>query len=316
MGRTRRFGKKSKSKKIMFQLVNKFDRETFFQSLSSQGWEQIGNPFEFDRKGNAEKIRALAMEYAQRIDADMLIEVEDEQFSTNPYNNQVFYAWKMSDTLKAQSTIQQPQPQPQTQDLYQVSPAQLAQYYSPAYQPATQPRDKQVTYSYTTDTETTQQPIYSQMYPAPQAAEVRAEAELALRSQYYNYEEALDDCVEKLAMLLMKEDKPFKFIDTKELLHPKVTIKRHAYFHVGTRPMDLVLVQVGVNEYTLLGNEAHRGTAAMGSTSMRRDELISIKTLGRASFMPLPDFKELSAEQKSAIANALFMFLSRYLPVV
>jgi hypothetical protein len=149
--------------------------------------------------------------------------------------------------------------------------------------------------------------------PADDRRRVDTGKRMVLLSSYANNEQALDDCLEKLAMLLAKEDHPLKFTDTGQFLHPSLTIASQVYLHMASRPMDLVLVHDGVHDYTLMGNEAH---TSGGNISPMRDNLASIKTLGTPTYMPLQGLKELEVEQKDKITRTLFQFLSRHISVV
>jgi ribosomal protein L37AE/L43A len=85
-------GKKPKDVKVI--VINRFDREDFFRSLREFGWEQIEGPFEFELKWSHERVRKSAREHAAEIDGDILIEIRDKDYSTNPYNDYVFYVWR------------------------------------------------------------------------------------------------------------------------------------------------------------------------------------------------------------------------------
>ncbi len=89
------FSKKGlKPTDIKLCIINKFDREVFFQSLLNFGWEQVEEPFEFERNWNEKTLRKAAREHAAEILADLLVEVRDNDYSTNPYNDYVYYTWR------------------------------------------------------------------------------------------------------------------------------------------------------------------------------------------------------------------------------
>ncbi len=85
-------GKKPKDIKVI--VINRFDREEFFRSLREFGWEQTEGPFEFELKWKHDRIRKSAREHAAEIEGDILIEIRDKDYSTNQYNDYVFYIWK------------------------------------------------------------------------------------------------------------------------------------------------------------------------------------------------------------------------------
>ncbi len=146
---------------------------------------------------------------------------------------------------------------------------------------------------------------YPQQGAQQQTADYRQDP---LFNQYGTSEAAINDLVSKLADLLVRDDCPLTFKDTGEFMYPKVTIRRDAYEHMGTRTMDLILVKDGVHDFKIIGNEAHGATG--GAITPMRDELFSIKTLGHASSMPLEDYKILEEEQKYHVAKALFLFVN------
>lgn len=90
------FGKKGglKPSDIKLCIINKFDRQEFFLNLRNYGWEEVEEPFEFERNWNEKTIRKAAREHASEISADLLVEVRDNEYSTNPYNDYVYYTWR------------------------------------------------------------------------------------------------------------------------------------------------------------------------------------------------------------------------------
>ena len=90
------FGKKKKDdKKFEFRLVDRLEKGQFFQILKDQGWIEVEPPFEFDKNWETDRIRRAAKAYALKLGAEMLVEVEDPSFSSNIYNDLVFYVFKM-----------------------------------------------------------------------------------------------------------------------------------------------------------------------------------------------------------------------------
>lgn len=89
------FGKKGIGPKdVKLCILNKFDREIFFQQLRVYGWEEVESAFTFDFDWTEKKIRKAATEHAAEIQGDLLIEVKDGDYARNPYNDYVYYIWR------------------------------------------------------------------------------------------------------------------------------------------------------------------------------------------------------------------------------
>ena len=134
--------------------------------------------------------------------------------------------------------------------------------------------------------------------------------ELFLKAHYNSHEEAFLHTLDNLSKMLSMEASPFKYRDNREFLHPTVRIKKGAYFHLGTREMDLVLMKEAINSYKIMGNETH----GLSKVNAMRDTLVIISTLGVPTFHILPDYEELDEAGKSDITQSLFGFLECYLP--
>jgi hypothetical protein len=89
------FGKKGlKTSEITLCIISKYDRDEFFQSLKNYGWEEVEDAFEFERKWDEKHLRKAAKEHAAEILADLVVEVKDNDYSTNPFNDYVYYTWR------------------------------------------------------------------------------------------------------------------------------------------------------------------------------------------------------------------------------
>jgi len=335
---------------VQVVVISKEDRETYFTSLGSFGWKCVGEPIEFTQMETYETFREWASEYAQRISANLVVEVEDPSYSANPFNNIVYYIWQGMGQPPPPPTLRQiMSPATQMPPMYQPQqmPDQMGNYQQPVSQQyMSQPPVQQVPESKLMGFTCPhcQNPFAAQVGMSPcmvncptcsgqlvvsmdigvPIEEDTAKAEagacpepekpLVLLTNYATAEDALKDCLEKLAMILCKEPCPIKFVDSGEFLHPKITIARNAYVHLVTRYMDLVLVHDGVHDFTLFGNESH-GTSS-GIINPMRDQLVSMKTIAGPSYMPLDSLRELDMTQREAIARALFTFLTQYIPAV
>jgi len=427
------FGKKKEEKKFEFRLVNRYEKDSFFQILAQQGWFEMEPPFEFDKNWDTDRIRRAAKAYSLKLGAEMLVEVDDPSFSSNIYNDLVFYVFKMDPAKQA------PQPVPAQNPLeamqYSAPPQIVEQQYAPINQPPARdcapqenfqqnphqfgtpavqdpygqaaqmqmqgnppsnpmgqapgqgydPRNQQ---GHNPQNQFPQQsnagydprmqqpapgfdprmqqpgpgydPQMAGYNPQPQAGnpygqqpmhgydpqqqfgptpgsgypddgqgqwgappqeipyqpdeegkiKVTDSKELFLRGNYTSHEEAFLHTLDNLSKMLSMDQSPFKFTDQRELLHPIVRIKKKAYFHLGTRQMNLMLMKEAINDYKIMGNESH----ALSNVNPMRDNLVIIKTLGTPIFQILKDYEELDEQSKSDITQSLFSFLECYLP--
>jgi len=411
------FGKKKAEKNFEFRLVNRMEKDAFFQILKEQGWIEVEPPFEFDKNWETDRIRRSAKAYALKLGAEMLVEVEDPSFSSNIYNDLVYYVLKMDPYKQPlhnappqhfQATPQySPPPQQQMETLYPVPnqnqmerqhPQQMPYQGGPQnaaaghennppsrepypqehhhqpqamgfdprtqhsqhpgqghnpyegheqhphqnYDPYAQPPQQQHMYEqYPQDPYGQHQPMpgygpppqYGQPpdhgyppegprpwggppqqipYQPDEEGKIRVTEtkELFLKAHYGSHEEAFLHTLDNLGKMLSMETSPFKFRDNREFLHPIVRIKKGAYFHLGTREMDIVLMKEAINSYKIMGNETH----GLSKVNAMRDTLVVISTLGVPTIHILPDYEELDEAGKSDITQSLFGFLECYLP--
>ncbi len=122
------FGKKGiNPKDVKLCILNKFDREIFFQELRNYGWEEVESAFTFDFNWSEKKIRKAATEHAAEIMGDLLIEVRDRDYARNPFNDYVYYIWRSTPNTRglppppniAQKAIQEQQMKQQQMALMQ-----------------------------------------------------------------------------------------------------------------------------------------------------------------------------------------------------
>jgi ribosomal protein S27AE len=89
------FGKKDKGPKdVTLCIINKFDRDIFFQQLKDYGWEEVESAFTFDFNWSEKKIQKAATEHAHEVNGDLLIQVKDRDSARNPFNDFVYYIWR------------------------------------------------------------------------------------------------------------------------------------------------------------------------------------------------------------------------------
>jgi hypothetical protein len=114
-----------KASEIDFRIMRKEERGTFFEFLKKLGWVECDQPFEIDRNWNHNKIRRAAKDSAAQMDADLLVETDDDKFSSNPFNNYVYYVWRRTgDSLPLPPGFTVP-PLPLMQQLVMHREAQL-----------------------------------------------------------------------------------------------------------------------------------------------------------------------------------------------
>jgi hypothetical protein len=145
----------------------------------------------------------------------------------------------------------------------------------------------------------------------PKAPLLTPEYEQAYTQSFTSIEQAIKLNMEKLANLLANPKNTIKFYDSGELMYPKITIRKSAYTHLGTREMDLLLIKDGVNDYKIIANESHGTTG--GTITPMQDELFAIKTLGHSSYRAMEDWAYLDNEQKIAVSKCVFAFTDIYI---
>ncbi len=124
------FGKKKKDdKKFEFRLVNRHEKDSFFQILAQQGWFELEPPFEFDKNWDTDRIRRAAKAYSLKLGAEMLVEVDDPSFSSNIYNDLVFYVFKMDPAKQPLQPVPAQTPPQAVQ--YSPPPVVVEQKYAP-----------------------------------------------------------------------------------------------------------------------------------------------------------------------------------------
>ncbi len=145
----------------------------------------------------------------------------------------------------------------------------------------------------------------------PKAPLLTPEYEQSYIQSFTSIEQAIKTNMEKLANLLANPKNTIKFYDSGELMYPKITIRKSAYTHLGTREMDLLLIKDGVNDYKIIANESHGTTG--GTITPMQDELFAIKTLGHSSYRAMEDWAYLDNEQKTSVSKCIFAFTDIYL---
>ncbi len=156
--------------------------------------------------------------------------------------------------------------------------------------------------------------------PTPQGAQsagfnVQAElAKIKLRPSYNTLDEMVIDCLDVLGKMLMVDPNMILFEDTGEFLYPFIRMKKTAYQHIGFRNIDVIFMREATHDFKIIGTEEHSHSQA--NVNPHRDDLFSVKILGGVNFLVLEQFKALEPDQKQAIANAFYAFLTQYVGVM
>jgi hypothetical protein len=138
--------------------------------------------------------------------------------------------------------------------------------------------------------------------------------QIKLKPSYNTLDEMVIDCLDALGKILILEGNPIEFVDTGEFLYPFIRMKSTAYEHIGFRKMDVILMKEATHDFKVMGTEQHSQSQA--NVNPHKDELFSIKVLGGINFLVLEEFKALEPQQKQAIANAFYQFLTQYVSVM
>lgn len=307
---------KEKTPNLDFRAVNRMDRDNFFQMLTQQGWTEIENAFEFDKNWDVDRVRKAAKGYALKIGAEMLVEMDDPAFSSNPYNDLVYYVFKRGGQSQPASYDQQDDTKWQNQQQMQAQSYQYPTYPRQNVQNQWAQQSVHPQGSYDPRAQVVAQPPVGRTPPREIAKSSRRSKnkgiELHLKPTYSTYSEALVDCLSNISKMLCMNPCPLPFRDDREYIGQSVLLAKPGYNHMGVRMMDLVLVNPEKDVYNVLGNEGHDPNARR--VHYMRDNLIIIKTQGLPRFDMLPDFDRLEENQKADIAKSVYSFLEMYLP--
>jgi len=306
---------KGNANTLDFRTVGRMDRENFFYSIRQQGWVEVTGAFEFDKNWDVERIRKSARAYALKIGAEMLVEVKDPTYSSNPYNDLVFYVFKRGAQAPQQSSSGYGGNAWQAQQGQQQA-NQYPQGYPQGQWGQQQPGYPTTTNSYPANSQVQQTQAQQAGFSTPQQETAKKQkgraTELFLKSHYTTVPDAFVDCLSNISKMLCMEPCPLPFSDNKEFMGRSIVFARGAYDHMGVRKMDLVMVNPETDVYHIFGNEGHDPYARR--VHYMRDELVVIKTEGLPRFDTLPDYTKLDDNQKAGIARALFSYLEHFLP--
>jgi len=313
------FFKRGGAASVKLKTATKSEIDQYTQSLSGQGYSLVGTPIEYRQPMSQQQLRESAKGYAHQNGCQLVVEVNDPNPMANPYNPYKFYLYKHSSGSQAPEPSEPPskggggasaQKQQQTFAQFTCPYCKnvFTSYVNPGRNVLTCTRCRGQSMVDVPETDATQQ------MATGGGTDVRSRlAQIKLRSSYNTLDEMVIDCIEALGKILMIEGNPIEFIDTGEFLYPFIKMQGAAYQHIGFRNMDVILMKEATHDFKVMGSEQHSQSQA--NVNPHKDELFAVKILGGINFLVLEEFKALEPEQKQAIANAFYSFLTNYIGV-
>ncbi|MDG6225014.1 MAG: hypothetical protein QCI82_05820 [Candidatus Thermoplasmatota archaeon] len=307
------FFKKSGAAAIYLKSASKNAINVYIKQLASSGYTNWGTPIEFRAALPVETLRESARQYAAQNGCSLIVEVQDPNPMSNPYNPYKYYLFQY--TGGAYNPPEPPNPTAVQQVQQQAPQRQFAEFICPycksKFQTYVNPGRNLLTCPRCKGQSQVDIPAPESVSNLDQGSSYRADiSHIKLVGKYQTPEEMIIDCLEVLGKILMVEGNPLEFSDTGEFLYPFIKMKTHAYEHVGFRKMDMILMKEAVHDYRMIGSEQHSQSQA--NVNPHKDELFSLKLLGGVNFLVLEEFKALEDSQKTAIRNALYLFLKNY----
>ncbi|MGA1848577.1 MAG: hypothetical protein ACMUHB_04475 [Thermoplasmatota archaeon] len=313
------FFKRGGAASVKLKTATKSEIDQYTQILSGQGYALVGTPIEYRQPMSQQQLRESAKGYAHQNGCSLVVEVNDPNPVANPYNPYKFYLYKHPSGSQAPEPSEPPS---------KGGVAASAQKKQQTFAQFTCPYCKNVFTSYVnpgrnvlTCTRCRGQSMVD--VPQPGAGQQAAPggggdvssrlAQIKLRSSYNTLDEMVIDCLDCLGKIMIIEGNPIEFVDTGEFLYPFIRMQSAAYQHIGFRNMDVILMKEATHDFKVLGSEQHSQSQA--NVNPHKDELFAIKVLGGVNFLVLEEFKALEVEQKQAIANAFYSFLTNYIGV-
>jgi hypothetical protein len=266
-----------------------------------------------------QQLRESAKGYAHQNGCSLVVEVNDPNPVANPYNPYKFYLFNHPSGTQAPepseppskgggSTSGQKQQQTFAQFTCPYCKNVFTSYVNPGKNVLTCTRCRGQSMVEVPQPGAMQQP------GAGGGGDVNSRlAQIKLRSSYNTLDEMVIDCLDCLGKILIIEGNPVEFVDTGEFLYPFIRMQPAAYQHIGFRNMDVILMKEATHDFKIMGSEQHSQSQA--NVNPHKDELFAIKVLGGVNFLVLEEFKALEVEQKQAIANAFYSFLTNYIGV-
>jgi hypothetical protein len=310
------FFKRSGSSAVKLIAASKAEINQYAQSLAAQGYNLVGTPIEYRQPMSQQQLRDSAKGYAAQNNCFLIVEVNDPNPVANPYNPYKYYLFQHPNGQHAPEPSQPPSKggygaAQQAQQTYSQFTCPYCQtvfqsYVKPGSNVLTCPRCRGQSMVDIPDASAGQQAA---------GTDVQSKlAQIKLKPSYNTLDEMVIDCLDVLGKIFMLEDYPIQFTDTGEFLYPFIRMQGSAYEHIGFRKMDVILMKEATHDFKIIGSEVHSQSQA--NVNPHKDELFSIKVLGGVNFLVLEEFKALEPEQKQAIANAFYSFLTQFVGVM
>jgi len=308
--------KRSGSSAVKLVTATKSEIGQYVQMLGGQGYTQVGTPIEYRQPMSQQQLRDSAKGYASQNNCVLVVEVNDPNPVANPYNPYKFYLFSHRAGSQAPEPVQPPSKggaygAQQQQNIGQFT----CPYCQTVFQAYIRPGQNVLTCTRCRGQSMVEIPASTfgqQQTPAVNDVQGRM-SQIKLRSSYNTLDEMIIDCLEVLGKMLIIEGNPIQFDDTGEFLYPFIKMQTTAYQHIGFRKMDVILMKEATHDFKIIGSEQHSQSQA--NVNPHKDELFSVKVLGGVNFLVLEEFKGLEPDQKQAIANAFYQFLTRYVGV-
>ncbi len=311
------FFKKSGSSAVKLVTASKAEINQYSQALAGQGFTVVGTPIEYRQPMSQQQLRDSAKAYAVQNNCFLVVEVNDPNPVANPYNPYKYYLFSHASGQHCPDPCEPPSRggsggAQQTQQTF----AQFScPYCQTAFQSYVKPGPNVLTCPRCRGQSQVDIPAGGAGQQPAGGSEVQKKlAEIKLRPSYNTLDEMVLDCVEALSKILMIEGYPIEFTDTGEFLYPFIKMQATAYEHIGFRKMDMILMKEATHDFKVIGSEQHSQSQA--NVNPHKDELFSVKVLGGINFLVLEEFKGLEPDQKQAIANAFYSYLTQYVGVL
>jgi hypothetical protein len=311
------FFKRSGASGVKLTTANKTEINQYAQMLADQGFSLVGTPIEYRQPMSQQQLRDSVKGYAAQNNCYLIVEVNDPNPVANPYNPYKYYLFHHQAGQHAPEPCEPPSkggnaPGAQAQQTY----AQFnCPYCRTAFQSYVKPGSNVLTCPSCRGQSMVDVPAADASQQTGGGGNVQNQmAQIKLRPSYNTLDEMVIDCLDVLGKILILEGNPIQFVDTGEFLYPFIKMKASAYEHIGFRKMDVILMKEATHDFKIIGTEQHSQSQA--NVNPHKDEHFSIKVLGGINFLVLEEFKALEPQQKQAIANAFYQFLTQYVGVM
>ncbi|MGA1865971.1 MAG: hypothetical protein ACMUFK_00725 [Thermoplasmatota archaeon] len=309
--------KRSGSSAVKLVTATKSEINQYAQMLSGQGYALVGTPIEYRQPMSQQQLRESVKGYAAQNNCYLVVEVNDPNPASNPYNPYKFYLFQHRSGQYAPEPVSAPSKggafgaSQQNQQFAQFN----CPYCHTVFQAYVKPGQNILTCTRCRGQSMVDIPASNFGTQAASGANTARDqiGQIKLKPSYNTLDEMVIDCLDVLGRILIIEGNPISFEDTGEFLYPFIRMKTAAYQHIGFRNMDIILMKEATHDFKIIGSEQHSQSQA--NVNPHKDELFSVKVLGGVNFLVLEEFKALEPQQKQSISNAFYHFLTRYVGV-